>query len=181
MCKPLIRLDLLAALWVVSALWAAPTFASQNLVVAIGASNTSGVGVGAASAYPALLEARLRACGHDVRVVNAGVSFETTDGMAGRIDRDVPAGTRAVIIQPGGNDRRFLVSPAQRARNIEAMRARLVARGIPSVVYDPVFPPDAYQWDGIHLNAARHALIAAELAPRVARLLGTGRRGVRCG
>ena len=174
MRNPLIPLSLLAAMSVL------PAQASQGMVVAIGASNTSGVGVGAAAAYPAQLEARLRACGYDVRVVNAGVSFETTQGMLGRIDRDVPAGTRAVVIQPGGNDRRFLVSRAQRARNIEAMRARLAVRGIPVLVYDPVFPPDAYQWDGIHLNAARHALIAAELAPRVGRLLGA-RRGAGCG
>lgn len=145
---------------------------AEAVVVAIGASNTSGVGVGEAAAYPARLEALLRACGHAVRVINAGVAFETTNGMLARIDRDVSEGTRAVIIQPGGNDRRFFVSRKQRAANIEAMSARLRARSIAVLVYDPVFPSEAYQWDGIHLNAERHGLVAAELAPRVEAFLG---------
>jgi acyl-CoA thioesterase-1 len=153
---------------------------AASLVVAIGASNTSGFGVGASAAYPARLEELLRACGHDVRVINAGTSFDTTAGMLGRLDAAVPAGTSAVVIQPGGNDRRFFVSRARRSANIESMTARLRSRGIPALVYDPVFPPEAYQWDGIHLTAARHLLIARELAPRVARLLGGGAKR-RCG
>jgi len=152
----------------------APAWATDT-VVAIGASNTSGFGIGETAAYPARLEALLRGCGLDVRVVNAGIWFDTTNGMLGRIDRDVPDGTRAVILQPGGNDRRFFVSRKQRAANVEAMQARLAARRIPSLVYDPVFPPEAYQWDGIHLTAERHGIIAAELAPRVAGLLFPGR------
>ena len=147
-------------------------------VVAIGASNTSGFGVGEAAAYPARLEEILRACGYAVRVVNAGVSFETTHGMLARIDRDVPDGTRVVVIQPGGNDRRFFVSGKQRAANIERMKARLGERGIAAIVYDPVFPSEAYQWDRIHLTAARHRLIAEELAPAVAARLGR-REGAR--
>lgn len=154
--------------------------ASPHVVVAIGASNTSGFGVGEQAAYPARLEALLRACGFDVRVVNAGVSFETTNGMLGRLDRDVPDGTRVVILQPGGNDRRFFVSHKQRSANIEAMRQRLRRRGIPSLVYDPVFPAEAYQWDRIHLSAERHRLIAAELAPKVAPLLAPGRPAPGC-
>lgn len=145
-----------------------------EIVVAIGASNTSGFGVGEAAAYPARLEEILRGCGWDVQVVNAGVAFETTRGMLARIDSDVPDGTRAVIIQPGGNDRRFFVSRERRAANIAAMTARLRQRGIPAIVYDPVFPPEAYQWDRIHLTAERHALIAGELAPQVGRLLARG-------
>lgn len=151
---------------------------AEAIVVAIGASNTSGFGVGEAAAYPARLQERLRACGLDVRVVNAGVSFETTRGMLARIDRDVPDGTKAVVIQPGGNDRRFFVSRAERAENIARMVERLRARGIPALVYDPVFPSDAYQWDRIHLTAERHALIGAELAQRVAAFV---EKAKRCG
>lgn len=169
---------LLATLPLVGALALVPARA-QDVVVAIGASNTSGFGVGAAASYPARLEDLLRRCGLDVRVANAGVSFETTAGMLARVDRDVPDGTRAVILQPGGNDRRFFVSHKQRSANVAAMKARLAARGIPSLVYDPAFPPEAYQWDRIHLTAERHALIASELAPRIAALLGRSLRGCK--
>ena len=69
-------------------------------IAAIGASNTAGWGVGSQKAFPAQLEALLKARGYDAHVVNAGVSGSTTSGMLGRIDSAVPAGT----LQPGVND-----------------------------------------------------------------------------
>ena len=140
-------------------------------IVAIGASNTSGWGVTGRAAYPERLEDLLRAQGHDARVVNAGVVLDTTAGMLRRLDAAVPDGTRVVILQPGGNDIRFLRSKEQRAANIAEMVQRLAKRKIPAIVYDPVFPPDSYQWDGIHLTATAHARIAAELLPKVAKFI----------
>jgi len=84
-------------------------------IVAIGASNTHGWYVGNEGAYPAQLEALLRAKGIDAQVTNAGVPFETTGTMLRCIDKDVPNGTDIVILEPGGNDRRFFVSRDQRA------------------------------------------------------------------
>src|SRR5207253_6716702 len=46
----------------------------------------------------------LHAQGYNVRVVNAGINGDTTGGMLARLDTVVPAGTRLVILQPGGND-----------------------------------------------------------------------------
>jgi acyl-CoA thioesterase-1 len=59
-------------------------------IVAIGASNTQGWYVGNQGAYPAKLQALLKAKGIDAQVVNAGVPFDTTAGMLKRIDSDVP-------------------------------------------------------------------------------------------
>jgi acyl-CoA thioesterase-1 len=112
--------------------------ASRN-IVAIGASNTSGWGVGEASAYPARLEALLREKGYDVRVTNAGVPFQTTVGMHERINPAVPDGTDLVILQPGSNDKRFIVTLASRAANIDAMVKRLTERKIKVIVFDPDF------------------------------------------
>src|SRR5262245_43789720 len=75
-------------------------------IVALGASNTDGKGVARNQAYPAQLEAILHAQGSKVRVVNAGINGDTTEGMLRRLDRAVPNGTTAVLLQPGGNDRR---------------------------------------------------------------------------
>ena len=50
-------------------------------IVALGASSTAGYGVGASAAYPAQLEAILRARGRPMSVTNAGVSGDTTGGM----------------------------------------------------------------------------------------------------
>lgn len=138
-------------------------------IVAIGASNTSGLGVGSANAYPAQLQALLRKKGIDARVANAGVPGDVTAGMLNRLDTAVPKGTNIVVLQPGGNDRRFGVSTEQRAANIAAMVKRLRARGIRVIVYDPEkIPSDFYQWDGIHFNATGHAKIAATLAAQIA-------------
>nr|WP_246413093.1 GDSL-type esterase/lipase family protein [Methylobacterium brachythecii] len=141
--------------------------AAALTVVAVGASNTSGWGVGEAAAYPARLEALLRERGLDLRVINAGRPFDTTSGMLGRLDAVVPEGTRLVVLQPGANDLRFFGTRERRTANIAAMVARLTERGIASIVYDPVFPRESYQWDGIHITREGHARIAEELVPQV--------------
>ena len=140
-------------------------------IVAIGASNTWGWGLSGRSAYPEQLEDMLRAAGYDARVVNAGVVLDTTAGMLQRVDAAVPDGTHVVILQPGGNDQRFFRSKEQRTANIDAMVQRISARKILVIVYDPVFPPDYYQWDRIHLTAEAHAKIAAELLPQVTHII----------
>jgi acyl-CoA thioesterase I len=137
-------------------------------IVAIGASNTSGLGVGADKAYPAVLQALLRKQGLNVTVINAGVPGDVTSGMLSRLDNAVPPGTDIVILQPGANDLRFFGTRARRTANIAAMEQRLRARGIRVIVYDPEkIPANYYQWDGIHFNAAAHAAIAATLAAEV--------------
>lgn len=153
-----------------------PAAAQPLRIVAIGASNTHGFYLGNRGAYPAQLEALLRAKGIDARVTNAGVPAETTAGMLQRIDTDVPQGTDIVILQPGGNDKRFLRSPEQRAANISAMQRRLKERGIKVLVYDDEIPLRYYTFDFIHLTREGHAMIAASLLPRV--MAVSGRRGI---
>ena len=151
------------------AMWAVATDASAAsiTIVAVGASNTSGWGVPDGSAYPERLQVLLRAKGVDAQVINAGRPFDTTGGMLGRIDQSVPNGTRIAILQPGGNDLRFLGSREQRSANIAAMASRLRARNILVIVFDPEIPPQYYAWDRIHLTAEGHAWIAASLLPQV--------------
>jgi acyl-CoA thioesterase-1 len=152
----------------VVALGAAPSQARPLNIVAIGASNTSGLGVGEQNAYPAVLERLLRQKGIDAHVINAGVLGDVTAGMRNRLDAVVPRGTDIVILQPGGNDLRFFGSKEARSANIAAMVQHLHARGVRVIVYDPdPVPRDFYQWDGIHFNAAAHAKIAATLAGQI--------------
>jgi acyl-CoA thioesterase I len=146
-----------------------PVQASALNIVAIGASNTSGFGVGAQNAYPAQLQNILRQKGINATVTNAGVLGDVTAGMLRRLDASVPRGTDIVILQPGANDLRFFGTKEARTANIAAMVSRLRARGIRVIVYDPdPIPSDWYQWDHIHFNAAAHAKIAATLAAQVA-------------
>ena len=145
-------------------------------IVAIGASNTSGWGVGSGSAYPERLQAMLRAKGIDAEVKNSGIPAETTNGMLGRIDSAVPDGTSIVILQPGGNDLRFFGTKERRTSNINAMVAKLRARNIKVIVYDPVFPPEDYHWDRIHINTDGHNKMAAALVPQVMAAIGGAKR-----
>jgi len=133
-------------------------------IVAIGASNTAGWGVGSQNAYPARLQAMLRAEGYDARVINAGVSFSTTNGMLGRLDSVVPTGTSLLILQPGGNDLRFFGSKEQRAANIASIVSRMRDRKIEVIVLDnDIVPPEYLQWDRIHFTAKGHAWAASWL------------------
>jgi acyl-CoA thioesterase-1 len=161
---------LLAACLVLLAAIAAD--AAPLRIVAIGASNTQGWYVGKQGAYPAQLEALLKAKGVDAQVTNAGVPFDTTAGMLKRIDADVPQGTDIVILQPGANDRRFLGTKEQRAANIAAMERRLRARSIKVVTYDDDIPLRYYAFDFIHLTHDGHAMIAAALLSRIMATIG---------
>jgi acyl-CoA thioesterase-1 len=164
MAKAFLGLAITAALW----FGAIPGEAATLHIVAIGASNTSGWGVGAQNAYPAQLQALLRKHGISANVTNAGVLGDVTAGMLRRIDTAVPKGTDIVILQPGGNDLRFFGSKQARAANVAAMSQHMRARGIRVIVYDPPIPKDFYQFDGIHFNVAAHAKIAATLAAQIA-------------
>lgn len=87
----------LASYALMAVIFATPVAAQ---VVALGASNTEGYGVGSVQAYPSQLERMLRARGLSVSVRNAGVSGNTTAQMLARLDSAVPAGTRLVLSIP---------------------------------------------------------------------------------
>jgi acyl-CoA thioesterase I len=162
------RAAALAAIFAALFTVAAPAGAATLHIVAIGASNTTGFGVGSDHSYPALLQEMLRQKGLNAIVTNAGVNGDVTSGMLRRIDAAVPQGTDLVILQPGGNDLRFFGTKEARTANVNAMEARLRARHIRFILYDPdPVPPDFYQWDHIHFNAAAHAKIAATLAAQI--------------
>ena len=161
-----------AAVVVAALIWASAVVNAAPLrIVAIGASNTHGWYVGNQGAYPAKLQALLRAKGIDAQVTNAGVPFDTTGLMLRRIDRDVPNGTDIVILQPGGNDKRVFVSEEQRTANIAEMERRLKARSISVIVYDEEMPLQYRTLDFIHFTHQGHAIIAAALLPRVMEIL----------
>ena len=150
---------------------------AQGQVVAIGASNTDGWGVGRAAAWPAQLETRLHADGYPVTVRNAGISGETTVEMLARLDSDVPAGTRVVLFDSGGglfNNWRTGVERGQGPRDIAAIKARLTAERITVIdVHTNLgMPREFLQADHLHLTPEGHARVAARLAPQVETALG---------
>ena len=102
-----------------AALVARPVMAEPIRIVAFGDSNTAGFRLFNENAYPAILERTLRAKGYDVRVLNSGVSGETSSMGLGRIDRAVPEGTHIAIVYFGRNDVRWGVAPEKLRANVE--------------------------------------------------------------
>jgi acyl-CoA thioesterase-1 len=140
-------------------------------IVALGASSTAGYGVGAAAAYPAQLEAILRAKGRPMSVSAAGVSGDTTAGMLARLSSAVPRGTRIVILQIAGNDAMKGMSATAAAANRAEIRKQLHARGIRTVEADgyvmSALRSGLRQADGIHMTAEGHRRVAEQLAASI--------------
>jgi len=142
--------------------------ANAATIVVLGASNTYGKGVARNQTFPAQLEAILSARGSKVRVVNAGINGDTTEGMLGRLDRAVPNGTSAVILQPGGNDRR-----KGRPDRTADIQSRLAARHIPVIMLgNSMLGGLPHQPDGIHLTPEGYHMLAESLASQVAGAIG---------
>jgi lysophospholipase L1-like esterase len=103
-------------------------------IVALGDSAIRGHGISASEAYPAQLEAALRARGHKVTVVNRGVDGDTTAGVLARLDRAVPPGSDIVVLNigdPRGNDVVLHhLSPAAAEAGAQSIMAKLRAKGV---------------------------------------------------
>ncbi len=109
----------------------AGTQGAPFVIVALGDSLTAGYGLPVEQAFPAQLEAALSARGHHVRVVNAGVSGDTTAAGLARLDWSVGAEAQAVIVALGANDMLRGVPPAETRNNLDAILSRLRQRNLP--------------------------------------------------
>ena len=114
----------------------------EGVVVALGDSLTAGLGVAADEAFPARLQARLRAEGYDYRVVNAGVSGDTTAGGLRRVDWALRAHPDVVIVALGANDGLRGQSPQAIRANLEEIVARLQASGARVLLVGMRLPPN---------------------------------------
>jgi acyl-CoA thioesterase-1 len=126
------RAAVLALLLILCALVLSASATAKTLrIVALGDSLTAGYGLPQSAAFPVKLEAALRANGHDVEVINAGVSGDTASGGLERLDWSVPDGTDAVILELGANDALRAVNPDVTRKALDAIIRRLKSRGIP--------------------------------------------------
>lgn len=98
-------------------------------IVAFGDSLTAGYGLPPKNAFPVRLEAALKARGHNVTVVNAGVSGDTTAGGLARLDWAVPDDADAVIVELGANDALRGLDPAAARKNLGTVLKRIKAKG----------------------------------------------------
>ncbi|MFI5335242.1 MAG: arylesterase [Opitutales bacterium] len=103
---------------------AAATEAPRTLVF-LGDSLTAGAGVDPAEAYPAVVERKLQEAGRPWRVVNAGLSGETTAGGLRRLDWVLRQPVDLIVIELGGNDGLRGIAPELTRANLQAMIDRV--------------------------------------------------------
>jgi acyl-CoA thioesterase I len=99
-------------------------------IIAFGDSLVAGHGLAADAAFPSVLQAKLRAEGYNVTIVNAGVSGDTTSGGLARLDWTLGDGADGVILELGANDMLRGVDPDVTKAALDAMLAKLKARNI---------------------------------------------------
>jgi acyl-CoA thioesterase-1 len=190
--RPLILARLLAPLaLLLTAAGPGSVAAEEKLVtiLAFGDSLVAGYGLGSSDGFTAKLEAALKAKGIAARVINAGLSGDTSAGGLARLD--------------------WALEPAQTNANLDAILSKLKAKGVPALLAGMYAPPNMgpdygqafnalypalaekhgvafypffldgvaanaslNQPDGIHPNAKGVDIIVARILPHVLRLIG---------
>jgi len=133
------------------------------LVVVLGDSIAAGLHLGADDAFPAVLQRELGAAGTPFRLVNAGVSGDTSAGGLRRIDWILKQKPDVLVVELGGNDG----LRGQDLAGVEANLRGIVIRAKDSgarVVLLGVHIPTSY--------GAEYAGDFAAIYPRIAEELG---------
>jgi acyl-CoA thioesterase-1 len=116
--------------------------ARPPVVVFLGDSLTAGLGLGAADAYPAILGQRFAAQGQPIRVINAGVSGDTTAGGLRRLDWLLRQKPDVVVVGLGANDALRGADPAEIERNLREILKRSRAAGARVLLLGMRIPPN---------------------------------------
>lgn len=98
--------------------------APRRNIVFVGTSLTAGYGVGEELAYPAVLQAMIDSVGLPFRVINAGISGETSAGGLRRIDWTLQQPVDVLVVELGANDGLRGIDPDEMRRNLDAILGR---------------------------------------------------------
>jgi acyl-CoA thioesterase-1 len=132
----------------------------EGTLVFFGDSLTAGLGLSREQAFPALIEARLRAAGRPWKVVNAGVSGDTTAGGVARLDWIYKQKVDVLFLCLGANDGLRGIPVAETERNLRSILDRARREGT-RVVLAGIQLPENY---GLAYRTA-----FARLFPRLAK------------
>lgn len=146
------------------------------MIAALGDSLTQGYGLPRDEGFVPQLSAWLSDQGAEARVLNAGVSGDTTAGGLSRVSWTLTDDVGAMIVTLGGNDVLRGIDPATSRANLDAILTTADARGVPVLVVGMSAPgnygPDyKAAFDGMYaeLAAAHGALLAPDFfAPLLA-------------
>ncbi|MGZ5930817.1 MAG: arylesterase [Rhizomicrobium sp.] len=136
------------------------THAATIKILALGTSLTQGLGVPPGLDLTAVLEARLKGSGLDVKMINAGVSGDTSAGGLARLDWSLADRPQAAIIELGSNDALRGQSPAETEKNLSMILTRLKAEHVAVLLTGMKAPRNlgpeyAAQFDAIYPKLAK--------------------------
>ena len=121
---------------------ATPAAAHIPVILDFGDSLTAGYGLAPEQAFPTRLEAALRQQGIEVRVVNGGVSGDTTAGGLARLDWALADKPDLVILALGANDALRGIAPATVRDNLDKMIRKIEANGAKLLLVGMLAPPN---------------------------------------
>ena len=133
-----------AALCIAITMTLGPAHAAEPMrILAFGDSLTAGYGLAdLADAFPAQLEKALRAKGHNVIIVQGGISGDTSAGGRSRLEWALSAKPDAVILELGANDALRAVDPKVTEDNMRAIVQRIHKDGTPVLIAGMMAPPN---------------------------------------
>jgi acyl-CoA thioesterase-1 len=136
--------------------------ADEKLVLAFGDSLYAGYQLEQDQSFPTVLERQLDRQGIPTRVVNAGVSGDTTASGRARLAftlDGLPRKPDLALVGLGGNDALRGLDPAETRKNLEAIVSELDRRGIPILITGMIAPRNlgrdyASKFDSIYPDLA---------------------------
>ena len=164
---------------------AAPAVAQEITIAALGDSLTQGYGLVQDDGFVPQLQDWLAARGHQARLINAGVSGDTTAGGLSRIGWTLTPDVDALIVALGGNDLLRGLPPEASRANLEGILIAARDAGVPVLLvgmeapgnygpefkaaFDAIYPDLAAQYGALHAESFLGPLTqAAEADPRAA-------------
>ena len=145
-------------------LYPAKAVDSIRLMV-LGDSLTAGYGLPERDAFPSKLQAALRLSGINAKVINAGVSGDTTAGALARISWALSDKPTHVLVELGANDALRGIDPRTTRRNLGAIVEKLQAAGVKVMLAGMYAPPN---W------GKEYAVDFRRLYPDIAKKYGIG-------
>ncbi|WP_136443238.1 arylesterase [Pacificoceanicola onchidii] len=160
---------------------APPAIAADVNILALGDSLTQGYGLIEQEGFVPQLRTWLADRGHDVRVVNGGVSGDTTSGGFARVEWSLTPEINAMIVTLGGNDLLRGIAPEVARKNIDGILQVAQQRDIEVLLigmeapgnygseykqaFDSIYPDLAETYGALHLESFFHGLMEDGDAP----------------
>ena len=110
-------------------------------ILVLGDSLAAGFGLAAGQAFPAVMQEALKARGHNLVFINAGVSGDTSAGGFARLDWALGEGAEGVIVELGANDMLRGIDPGETEKALDGILAKLAQKKLPVLLAGMIAAP----------------------------------------